>query len=135
MLTLVNELVQLQLTFLALILSWSSCSAYVKSCSATCKFLKPLFLLCPGSLERHETGEVAQAILACCEDSVMAAADSLSAVFEEDTPKQENLDGQSSNSYKIGTLSYSSLAHREKSSHQQVSAQKGETSDQRIAGL
>ncbi|XP_060138674.1 WD repeat-containing protein 72 isoform X3 [Zootoca vivipara] len=73
-----------------------------------------------GSLERHETGEVAQAILACCEDSVMAAADSLSAVFEEDPPKQKNLDGQSSNSYKIGTLSYSSLAHREKSSHHQL---------------
>ncbi|XP_061450933.1 WD repeat-containing protein 72 [Rhineura floridana] len=73
-----------------------------------------------GILERHETGEIAKVILACCEDSVATVADSLLPGFEEDTHKQKNADGQSFNSYTFGTPSYSSFTHREKFSHHQL---------------
>lgn len=72
---------------------------------------RPLFLLCLGTLERHETGDVARAILACCEDSSLSVADALLLpCLEEGSPQQKN----TGSSYKLSTLAYSSITRREK---------------------
>uniref|UniRef100_A0A8D0GGW4 WD repeat domain 72 n=1 Tax=Sphenodon punctatus TaxID=8508 RepID=A0A8D0GGW4_SPHPU len=68
-----------------------------------------------GTLERHETGEMAKAILASCEDSGLLVSDSILPILQE-TRKHKNAGYKSSSSYRIGTLSYN-LTHAEKSSH------------------
>ncbi|XP_054859009.1 WD repeat-containing protein 72 [Eublepharis macularius] len=69
-----------------------------------------------GILERHETGEVAKAVLAGCEDSPLSMEDSLLPIFEDDAHKQRGAGGPPSSSSKLGPLSYSTLAHHKKSS-------------------
>ncbi|KAJ6650669.1 hypothetical protein lerEdw1_004998 [Lerista edwardsae] len=81
------------------------------------------FVLGLGILERHETGEVAKAILVSCEDSALSVADSLPPALEDDPCQQKYVAGRSSSSYKLGTPSNSSLIQREKISHP-VSTQK-----------
>ncbi|XP_077174027.1 WD repeat-containing protein 72 isoform X2 [Paroedura picta] len=69
-----------------------------------------------GILERQETGEMARAVLAGCEDSPLSMADSLLPTFEDDTHKQKNGSSPPSSSSKLITLSYSSPPPREKPS-------------------
>ncbi|XP_053128749.1 WD repeat-containing protein 72 isoform X2 [Hemicordylus capensis] len=66
-----------------------------------------------GTLERHETGERAKAVLACCEDS---SADSLLPALEGDLRQRRTLGSQSSSSHKVAAQTYSSPTHREKAS-------------------
>ncbi|KAF7241608.1 WD repeat-containing protein 72, partial [Varanus komodoensis] len=68
-----------------------------------------------GILERHESGEMAKVILACCEDSARTVTDPLLPVCEEDPEKQKHAGGQSSSSYTFGNISCGSLAHQGKS--------------------
>uniref|UniRef100_A0A674KIZ6 WD repeat domain 72 n=1 Tax=Terrapene triunguis TaxID=2587831 RepID=A0A674KIZ6_9SAUR len=68
-----------------------------------------------GTLERHETDEMAKAILTSCEDSECLVTDSILPV-SQDTQKHKNAGYKSSSSYKLGTLSHN-LTHIEKSSH------------------
>ncbi|XP_026504333.1 WD repeat-containing protein 72 [Terrapene carolina triunguis] len=71
-----------------------------------------------GTLERHETDEMAKAILTSCEDSECLVTDSILPV-SQDTQKHKNAGYKSSSSYKLGTLSHN-LTHIEKSSHKQT---------------
>ncbi|XP_070618312.1 WD repeat-containing protein 72 isoform X2 [Erythrolamprus reginae] len=59
-----------------------------------------------GSLERHESGETAQAILASCEDSGLVA-DPLYAAWEEEDGQRKTLSSSSA----FGSLSCKRLAH------------------------
>ncbi|XP_067412232.1 WD repeat-containing protein 72 [Emydura macquarii macquarii] len=56
-----------------------------------------------GTLERHETGEMAKAILTSCEDSECLMTDSILPV-SQDTQMHKNAGYKSSSSYKLGTL-------------------------------
>ncbi|XP_029430360.1 WD repeat-containing protein 72 [Rhinatrema bivittatum] len=67
-----------------------------------------------GTLERHETGEMAKAILTSYEDSHALMADSVLS-FSQDVQKIKSPNYKASSSYKLGTLSYS-LSHPEKAS-------------------
>lgn len=69
-----------------------------------------------GILERHETGEVAKAILASCEESALSVADFLLPALEDDPCRPKNIGSRSSSSYKIGSPSNSSLNQRENTS-------------------
>uniref|UniRef100_A0A8B9DY67 WD repeat domain 72 n=1 Tax=Anser cygnoides TaxID=8845 RepID=A0A8B9DY67_ANSCY len=67
-----------------------------------------------GTLERHETGEIAKAILSSIEDSEYLVADALLPISQE-LKRNKNPEYKSSSSYKLGTVSYN-LTHTEKSS-------------------
>lgn len=67
-----------------------------------------------GTLERHETGEIAKAILSSIEDSEYLVADALLPVSQE-SKRNKNPEYKSSSSYKLGMVSYN-LTHTEKSS-------------------
>ncbi|XP_015728514.1 WD repeat-containing protein 72 [Coturnix japonica] len=67
-----------------------------------------------GTLERHETGEIAKAILSSIEDSEYLVADSLHSVYQE-SKRNKNVQYKSSSSYKHGMTSYN-LTQTEKSS-------------------
>ncbi|XP_068131576.1 WD repeat-containing protein 72 isoform X2 [Hyperolius riggenbachi] len=67
-----------------------------------------------GTLERHETGEMAKAILTACEDFTIEMADSLVSPSQE-TQRNARATFKSSSSYKLGNLSHN-LMHHEKSS-------------------
>ncbi|KAM6387809.1 WD repeat-containing protein 72 [Pluvialis apricaria] len=67
-----------------------------------------------GTLERHETGETAKAILTSIEDSEYLVADALLPV-SQDSKRKKNVGYKPSSSYKHGMVSYN-LAHTEKSS-------------------
>ncbi|KAM6351775.1 WD repeat-containing protein 72 [Alca torda] len=67
-----------------------------------------------GTLERHETGETAKAILASIEDSEYLVADALFPLSQE-SKRNKNIGYKPSSSYKHGMVSYS-LTHTEKSS-------------------
>ncbi|XP_014436077.2 WD repeat-containing protein 72 [Pelodiscus sinensis] len=71
-----------------------------------------------GTLERHETNEMAKAILTSCEDSECLVTD-FTLPFSPDTQKHKNAGFKSSSSYKLGTLSHN-LTHTEKSSDKQT---------------
>ncbi|XP_074863122.1 WD repeat-containing protein 72 [Carettochelys insculpta] len=73
-----------------------------------------------GTLERHETDEMAKAILTSCEDSECLVTDSI-LPFSQDTQKHKNSGYKSSSSYKLGALSHN-LTHMEKSLDQQTGA-------------
>lgn len=77
----------------------------------------PLFVLSKGILERQETGEVAKAVLAGCEDSPLSTAESLLLTPEAGTREQKEVSSPYSSSCK---LPYSSL-----SPSAQVSAEEG----------
>ncbi|XP_075431833.1 WD repeat-containing protein 72 isoform X1 [Ascaphus truei] len=68
-----------------------------------------------GTLERHETGDVAKAILTSCEDFNIVMTDSMVSVSQE-AQKTIRTTYKSSNSYKLGTLSHN-LMHPEKTSN------------------
>ncbi|XP_063170394.1 WD repeat-containing protein 72 [Candoia aspera] len=71
-----------------------------------------------GSLERHESGEMAKAILASCEDSGPSAADPLyTASLEEDAHREKGLGGPLSSSSAFGSFSCNRLAHQRSSRH------------------
>ncbi|XP_058012370.1 WD repeat-containing protein 72 isoform X2 [Ahaetulla prasina] len=67
-----------------------------------------------GSLERHESGETAKAILASCEDSGLMA-DPLYAAWEEDGQQEKGLGSSLSSSSAFGTFSCNRLAHQRRS--------------------
>ncbi|XP_027323012.1 WD repeat-containing protein 72 isoform X2 [Anas platyrhynchos] len=67
-----------------------------------------------GTLERHETGEIAKAILSSIEDSEYLVADALLPISQE-SKRNKNPEYKSSSSYKLGMVSYN-LTHTEKSS-------------------
>lgn len=67
-----------------------------------------------GTLERHETGEMAKAILTSFEDSHCLVMDSILPV-SQDSQRHKNAAYKSSSSYKLGALSCN-LPHAEKSS-------------------
>ncbi|XP_034265136.1 WD repeat-containing protein 72 isoform X2 [Pantherophis guttatus] len=67
-----------------------------------------------GSLERHESGETAKAILASCEDSGLMA-DPLYAAWEEDGQREKDLGGSLSSSSAFGSFSCNRLAHQRRS--------------------
>ncbi|XP_065590379.1 WD repeat-containing protein 72 [Cyrtonyx montezumae] len=67
-----------------------------------------------GTLERHETGEIAKAILSSFEDSEYLVADTLYPVSQE-SKRNKNAQYKSSSSYKRGMISYN-LTQTEKSS-------------------
>uniref|UniRef100_A0A8C0I804 WD repeat domain 72 n=1 Tax=Bubo bubo TaxID=30461 RepID=A0A8C0I804_BUBBB len=67
-----------------------------------------------GTLERHETGEIAKVILTSIEDSEYLVADALLPVSQE-SKRNKNAGYKHSSSYKHGMVSYS-LTHTEKSS-------------------
>ncbi|XP_075064124.1 WD repeat-containing protein 72 isoform X2 [Mixophyes fleayi] len=71
-----------------------------------------------GTLERHETGEMAKAIVNACEDFTTDATDSIVNTFQ-DTQRNMKTTFKSSNSYKLGSLSHN-LMHPEKSSNKIV---------------
>ncbi|KAM9223944.1 WD repeat-containing protein 72 [Leptosomus discolor] len=68
-----------------------------------------------GTLERHETGETAKAILASIEDSEYLVADALLPV-SQGSKRNRNAGYKHSSSYKHGMVSYN-LSHTEKPSH------------------
>ncbi|XP_053318494.1 WD repeat-containing protein 72 [Spea bombifrons] len=65
-----------------------------------------------GTLERHETGEMAKAILNSCEDFNIEMTDSI-VTFSQETQRATQATFKPSNSYKLGTLSHN-LMHPEK---------------------
>eukprot|EP00076_Gallus_gallus_P044297 XP_025009835.1 WD repeat-containing protein 72 isoform X2 [Gallus gallus] len=67
-----------------------------------------------GTLERHETGEIAKAILSSIGDSEYLVVDSLHPVSQE-SKRNKNVQYKSSSSYKRGMISYN-LTQTEKSS-------------------
>ncbi|XP_010310285.1 WD repeat-containing protein 72 isoform X1 [Balearica regulorum gibbericeps] len=67
-----------------------------------------------GTLERHETGETAKAILTSIEDSEYLVADTLFPVSQE-SKRNKNAGYKLSSSYKHGTVSYN-LTHTDKPS-------------------
>uniref|UniRef100_A0A8B9ZBW3 WD repeat domain 72 n=1 Tax=Buteo japonicus TaxID=224669 RepID=A0A8B9ZBW3_9AVES len=67
-----------------------------------------------GTLERHETGETAKAILTSIEDSEYLVADALLSVSQE-SKRNKNAGYKHCSSYKHGMVSYN-LTHTEKSS-------------------
>uniref|UniRef100_A0A8C4VW51 WD repeat domain 72 n=1 Tax=Gopherus evgoodei TaxID=1825980 RepID=A0A8C4VW51_9SAUR len=67
-----------------------------------------------GTLERHETDEMAKAILISCEESECLVTDSI-LPGSQDTQKHKIAGYKSSSSYKLDTLSHN-LTHTEKSS-------------------
>uniref|UniRef100_A0A8C8RHH3 WD repeat domain 72 n=1 Tax=Pelusios castaneus TaxID=367368 RepID=A0A8C8RHH3_9SAUR len=67
-----------------------------------------------GTLERHETGEMAKAILNSCEDSECLVTDSILPI-SQDTQKHKIAGYKTSSLYKLGTLSHN-LTHTERSS-------------------
>uniref|UniRef100_A0A8C6XZL2 WD repeat domain 72 n=1 Tax=Naja naja TaxID=35670 RepID=A0A8C6XZL2_NAJNA len=67
-----------------------------------------------GSLERHESGETAKAILASCEDSGLMA-DPLYAAWEEDGQLEKGPGGPLSSSSDFGSFSCNRLAHQRRS--------------------
>lgn len=92
----------------------------VETCCCDHPFLSPL---CLGSLERHESGETAKAILASCEDSGLMA-DPLYAAWEEDGQQEKDLGGSLSSSSAFGSFSCNRLAHQRRSFCRQVNTQK-----------
>ncbi|ETE68053.1 WD repeat-containing protein 72, partial [Ophiophagus hannah] len=66
------------------------------------------------SLERHESGETAKAILASCEDSGLMA-DPLYAAWEEDGQLEKGPGGPLSSSSDFGSFSCNRLAHQRRS--------------------
>ncbi|XP_040198647.1 WD repeat-containing protein 72 isoform X1 [Rana temporaria] len=58
-----------------------------------------------GTLERHETGEMAKAILTSCEDFTIEMTDSIINTSQE-TQRNSRTTFKSSNSYKLGNLSH-----------------------------
>ncbi|XP_013914186.1 PREDICTED: WD repeat-containing protein 72 [Thamnophis sirtalis] len=77
--------------------------------------------LCLGSLERHESGETAKAILVSCEDSGLMA-DPLYAAWEEDGQGEKGLGGSLSSSSAFGSFSCNRLAHQRRSFCHQLTA-------------
>nr|DBA31740.1 TPA: hypothetical protein GDO54_007525 [Pyxicephalus adspersus] len=71
-----------------------------------------------GTLERHETGDMAKAILMACEDFTIETTDSIVNTSHE-TQRNTRTTFKSSNSYKLGNLSHN-LIHSEKSSNKIV---------------
>ncbi|KAM5170920.1 WD repeat-containing protein 72 isoform 2-T2 [Mantella aurantiaca] len=71
-----------------------------------------------GTLERHETGEMAKAILNTCEDFTIEITDSIVNVSHE-TQRNSRTTFKSSNSHKLGNLSHN-LIHPEKSANKIV---------------
>lgn len=67
-----------------------------------------------GTLERHETGETAKAILSAIEDSEYLVPDALLPVSQE-SKRNKNAGYKHSSFYKYGMVSYN-LTHTEKSS-------------------
>ncbi|KAM8974147.1 WD repeat-containing protein 72 [Pelodytes ibericus] len=65
-----------------------------------------------GTLERHETGEMAKAILNSCEDFNIAMTDSI-VTGSQEIQRTTRATFKSSSSYKLGTLSHN-LMHNEK---------------------
>ncbi|XP_025027340.1 WD repeat-containing protein 72, partial [Python bivittatus] len=73
-----------------------------------------------GSLERHESGEMARAILASCEDASLTVVDPLCAALEEDAHREKGLGGQLSSSSVSGNFSCNRLTHPSRSFHLQL---------------
>ncbi|KAM6425903.1 WD repeat-containing protein 72 [Liasis olivaceus] len=73
-----------------------------------------------GSLERHESGEMARAILASCEDASLTVVDPLCAALEEDAHREKGLGGQLSSSSASGNFSCNRLTHPSRSFHLQL---------------
>ncbi|XP_069838738.1 WD repeat-containing protein 72 [Dendropsophus ebraccatus] len=72
-----------------------------------------------GTLERHETGEMAKAILTACEDFNIDVNDSMVTTSSQETQRHSRATFKSSNSHKLGALSHH-LIHPEKSSNKTV---------------
>ncbi|XP_063782180.1 WD repeat-containing protein 72 isoform X2 [Pseudophryne corroboree] len=70
-----------------------------------------------GTLERHETGDIAKAILAACEDFTIGVTNFM--VGTQETQRNIKTTFKSSNSHKLGALSHN-LMHPEKSSNKIV---------------
>ncbi|XP_072004293.1 WD repeat-containing protein 72 isoform X3 [Engystomops pustulosus] len=71
-----------------------------------------------GTLERHETGEMAKAILTACDDFAIEVNDSVFNTAQE-TQRHSRTTFKSSNSHKLGALSHS-LLHPEKPSNKGI---------------
>ncbi|XP_044133012.1 WD repeat-containing protein 72 [Bufo gargarizans] len=69
-----------------------------------------------GTLERHETGEMAKAILTACDDFATNVKDSMMTTFHE-TPRHSKATFKSSSSNKLGALSHNLMHLPEKSSN------------------
>lgn len=77
--------------------------------------LIPICSFLSGTLERHETGEMAKAILIACDDFAIDMNDSV-VTSSHETQRHSRTTFKSSNSHKLGALSHH-LIHPEKSSN------------------
>lgn len=96
-------------------MKYTNINRHLKGCSSLKnKNKKITTCVSLGTLERHETGEIAKAILSSIEDSEYLVADSLHPVSQE-SRRNKNVQYKSSSSYKHGMISYN-LTQAEKSS-------------------
>ncbi|XP_053573465.1 WD repeat-containing protein 72 [Bombina bombina] len=79
-----------------------------------------------GTLERHETGEMAKAILKSCEDFNFVMIDTV-ALASQETSRNKRVTPKTSNSYKLGHLPHNLMLHSEKTSHKPADSKNGQS--------